>query len=312
MCHIRADRLISILLQLQTHGRLTAKKLAKRLGVSERTVMRDMSALGSAGVPVVADRGAGGGWSLMPGYRASISALNEAEVRALFVGTPASLLHDLKLDRASDDAALKLLSTLPSVTRRAAEIARQRIHIDLSGWKQTRDAVPFLPVVRDAVLSDRKLRFMYPNERVVDPIGLVAKGSVWYLVAKIEGETRTYRVSRMVDAEMLDEASEAPANFDLAKYWEESAAQFREHLPRYEVVARGTFEPWMQSVMRYGAVDSIDGDIVRMHFDAEYVALATFLGFGNAMEVVQPAELREKIVAAAKAILKRYVPPLAR
>lgn len=310
---MRADRLISILLQLQTHDRVTAKQLAKRLEVSERTILRDMSALGSAGVPVVADRGAGGGWSLMHGYRASISTLNEAEVRALFVGMPASLLHDLRLERASDDAALKLLSTLPSVTRKAAELARQRIHIDLTGWKQSRDPVPMLPIVRDAVWSDRKLRFIYgdgehAHERVVDPLGLVAKGSVWYLVAQIEGGVRTYRVSRMFDAAISDTASDAPAAFDLARYWEESAATFREKLPRFPVVIRTRMpRSWMTALMRYGAIDAMEDEVVRMHFDTEEVAIAVLLGFADAAEVVEPASLREKIAAAARATIARYV-----
>jgi predicted DNA-binding transcriptional regulator YafY len=304
---VRADRLVSILLLLQNHGRMTSAQLAKRLQVSDRTVHRDMSALGSAGVPVVADRGAGGGWSLMEGYRAKISALNEAEVRALFVGTPASLLHDLHLDRASDDAALKLLSVLPAVTRRAAEVARQRIHIDLAGWKQSRDPVPMLPIIQDAVWSARKLRFEYNGrERLADPMGLVAKGSVWYLVAKVEGEIRTYRVSRITNAAVLDEPSESPRDFDLGHYWEQAATEFKEKLPRYEVVIRGRLEPSMQALIRYGAIDSIEEDIVKMHFDAEFVAIATLLGFGDAVEVLEPVELREKLAAAAKAVIARY------
>jgi predicted DNA-binding transcriptional regulator YafY len=304
---VRADRLISILLLLQNQGRLTAGQIAKRLEVSERTVHRDMSVLGSAGVPVVADRGAGGGWSLMPGYRANLSSLNEAEVRALFLGTPASLLHDLRLDHASDAAALKLLSALPSVSRRAAERARQRIHIDLTGWKLSRDPVPMLPVVQDAVWSDRKLRFAYNDrERVVDPIGLVAKGSVWYLVAQIEGAVRTYRVSRIQDASILDEPGDPPPDFDLAKYWEQSAAEFKEKLPRYAVVLRGSLSIFMHGMIRYGAIDSIDGDVVRMHFDAEEAALVTLLGFGDAVQVIEPAALREKVVAAARATVARY------
>src|SRR5947208_12686109 len=105
---MRADRLVSILLLLQNHQRLTSRQLAQRLEISQRTVHRDMEALGTAGVPVVADRGAHGGWSLMPGYRASISALNQNEVRALFVGASSTVLDDLRLHRASDDAALKL------------------------------------------------------------------------------------------------------------------------------------------------------------------------------------------------------------
>src|SRR6478672_3793237 len=121
---MRADRLLSILLQLQTHGRLTGRALAKRLGVSERTVHRDMSALGSAGVPVVADRGVGGGWCLMEGYRANLTGLTESELQAMLVTRPEKLLANLKL-------------VLPKLTQRNAELARQRIYIDISGWNRS-------------------------------------------------------------------------------------------------------------------------------------------------------------------------------
>src|SRR5207247_11232846 len=107
---MRADRLLSILLQLQLHGRLTSGQLAKRLEVSERTIHRDMEALGAAGVPVVADRGVGGGWRLMDGYRTNMSGLTDTEVQALFVAGPSRLLADLRLDRAADGALFELLS----------------------------------------------------------------------------------------------------------------------------------------------------------------------------------------------------------
>jgi predicted DNA-binding transcriptional regulator YafY len=311
---MRADRLVSILLLLQNHGRMTERQLSARLEVSTRTVHRDMEALGSSGVPLVADRGARGGWSLMPGYRASISALNEDEVRAIFVGAPQGLLADLRLNRASDDAALKLLSVLPSVTRRSAQIARQRIYIDLSGWKQSRDPVPMLPVIEDAVWSDRRLRFFYDrgedctSERLADPLGLVAKGSTWYLVARVDGDIRTYRVSRVREAFVLDESFERPDDFDLKSYWEASSTAFKEKLPRYEVVAR-TIEPlgaWMHSMIRFGAIDGIDGDRIRMHFDTREVAQAVLLGFGDAIEVMEPGELRDAIAEAAQRVASLY------
>src|SRR5437764_9483135 len=238
---MRADRLLSILLLLQMHPRLTARHLAKRLEVSERTIHRDMEALGAAGVPVVADRGVGGGWRLVEGYRANVSGLTEAEVQALFVTRPSRLLADLHLDKASDGALVKLLSVLPAINRRGAEMARQRIHIDVSGWNRSRDPVPHLPALQQAVWSDRRLRILYDrgegcaSERLVDPLGLVAKGSGWYLVAAIEGDIRSYRVSRIRDVAMLDESFVRPAEFDLAGFWEKSAETFSQPLPRAPV-----------------------------------------------------------------------------
>src|SRR5205085_10567172 len=131
---MRADRLVSILLLLQLHGRMTARGLAERLEVSERTIHRDMEALSAAGVPVVAERGAGGGWALVDGYRTNLTGLNGAEIQSLFTATPTRLLSDLSLDKASDAAHVKLLAALPEASRALAEYARQRIHVDAAGW----------------------------------------------------------------------------------------------------------------------------------------------------------------------------------
>src|SRR5260370_14027326 len=171
-----ADGLLSILLQLQLHGQLTSRQLAKRLEVSERTVHRDMAALGSAGVPIVAERGVGGGWSLMEGYRVNLTGLSESELQAMLVTRPEKQLANLKL-------------VLPKLTQRNAELARQRIYIDVSGWNRSNDQVPYLPLLQDAVWRDRKVRMLYgddcASERIVDPLVLVAKGSIWYLVSQI-------------------------------------------------------------------------------------------------------------------------------
>jgi predicted DNA-binding transcriptional regulator YafY len=312
---MRADRLISILLLLQMHTRLTARHLAKRLEVSERTIHRDMEALGTAGVPVVADRGVGGGWRLMEGYRANVSGLTESEVQSLFVTRPSRLLADLHLDKASDGALVKLLSVLPAVNRRGAELARQRIHIDVSGWNRSRDPVPHLPALQHAVWSDRRLRMLYDRdgcatERLVDPLGLVAKGSVWYLVGRVENDVRTYRVSRIRDVAILDESFIRPPEFDLAAYWEKSAETFRERLPRFAVVIRARADalPFIQIMTRFGGVDRVEDDEragwkrVAMHFDAEDVARVTLLGHGTAVEVIEPESLREAIGAEARAV----------
>jgi predicted DNA-binding transcriptional regulator YafY len=311
---MRADRLISILLLLQMHSRLTARHLAKRLEVSERTIHRDMEALGTAGVPVVADRGVGGGWRLMEGYRANVSGLTEAEVQALFVTRPSRLLADLRLDKASDGALVKLLSVLPAVNRRGAELARQRIHIDVSGWSRSREPVPHLPALQQAVWSDRRVRILYDrgegcaSERLIDPLGLVAKGSVWYLVGRVENDLRSYRVSRIRDAAILDESFIRPPEFDLAAFWEKSAETFRERLPRFNVVARVRPEalPFLQAMIRFGAIDTVSGDQVTMHFDSEEVARVTLLGFGTAVEVIEPEALRTAIVGDARAVLSTF------
>ncbi len=315
---MRADRLISILLLLQTHGRMTGRQLAKRLEVSPRTISRDMEALGAAGIPVVAERGVGGGWELIAGFRTTFSTLSEPEVNALFVTKPPQVLADLHLDKASDAALIKMLSFLPDVQRRSAELAQQRIYIDITGWKHSSEPVTALPALQDAVWRERRVRMTYErdgceSERVVDPLGLVAKGSVWYLVAGIDGDVRSYRLSRIRSAEVLEESFVRPAGFDLAAFWERSAARFREQLPRLEVVIRadsGAISS-IRSMIRFGAVDSIESverpgwSLLRMHFDTEDAARHSLLGFGTSVEVVEPESLRARIVETARSVVDR-------
>ena len=216
---MRADRLVSILLLLQVNRRTTARELAKRLEVSERTIHRDMDALCSAGVPVTAERGNGGGWGLMEAYKANLTGLNYSEIQTLFLTKPAQLLSDLGLHQASEGALIKLLAALPAMSRRNAEYARQRIHIDTAGWRNSPENVASLPVIQEALWQERKLQFIYeradcePSERIVDPLGLVAKGSTWYLVAAVDGASRTYRVSRIREARLTEQPSYAPGRF---------------------------------------------------------------------------------------------------
>jgi predicted DNA-binding transcriptional regulator YafY len=241
---MRADRLLSILLLLQAHQRQTARELAQRLEVSERTILRDMSALGSAGIPVRAERGVGGGWMLLDSYRTTLTGLKEVEVQALFLTRPQRLLADLGLDKAAEAGLLKLLAALPSASRRGAQDISQRIHVDVGGWRRAEEATPHLPALQEAVWQERRVRIVYQRgdelvvERVVDPLGLVAKGSVWYLVAGVDGEPRSYRVSRVREATLLEEPCLRPEDFDLVGYWERSTQEFTAALPRYPATLR--------------------------------------------------------------------------
>jgi len=314
---MRADRLLSILLLLQAKGRMTAQSLAKRLEVSERTILRDMDALSTAGVPVLAERGVGGGLRLVDGYQTKLTGLTSAEIQTLFLGRPPKLMADLGLKDAADAAWIKLHAALPIESRQQAEFVRQRILIDPRGWRDPTESITTLPVLLEALWRRQRLRFVYEktaaaaNERVVDPLGLVARGSIWYLIAMKEDAIRTYRVSRIRQAAVLDDASVAPKDFDLAAYWETSASEFREKLPRY--YATFLVEP---SVMRWARYrgwrleeESAENDRIRirLRFDIEEEALQFALSFGAAAEVLEPAELRGKVLAAAEALVESYV-----
>jgi predicted DNA-binding transcriptional regulator YafY len=315
---MRADRLFTIVLLLQSHRHLTGRDLARRLEVSERTIHRDMDALSGAGIPVTASRGAGGGWSLLGEYRTNLTGLNEAEIQSLFVTRPSRLLADLKLEKAAEGALLKLLAALPSIYRRGAEYARQRIYIDVTGWNRTEETVPLLHVLQEAIWQERKLRMIYGEceevERLIDPLGLVAKGSVWYLVAGVEGTVRSYRVSRVRKVEPLDEPCLRPQDFDLASFWEQSSARFRAHLPRYQARVRVRQEiiPRMPYAGRFARIEEVgqpddDGWVeVSLRFDTEEMACEYALSFGTQLEVLEPLALREKVIRLAESVVAFY------
>ncbi|MDQ1558716.1 MAG: hypothetical protein QOD32_1776 [Pyrinomonadaceae bacterium] len=317
---MRADRLFSIVLLLQSHRHLTSRDLAGRLEVSARTIHRDMEALSGAGIPVVAERGTGGGWSLLGEYRTNLTGLNEAEIQSLFVIKPSRLLADLNLEKAAEGAFLKLLAALPTVFRRGAEYARQRIYVDVTGWNRAEESVPLLHRLQEAIWQERRVRMSYARgeceavERLADPLGLVAKGSVWYLVAAVDGEVRSYRVSRVERVEMLDEPCRRPPDFDLAAFWERSAAEYRAHLPSYrarvrvrqEIVARMPYAGRFARIERTGEVDANGWVEVWLRFDVEEMACEYALSFGTQLEVLEPAALREKVLAAARSVVDFY------
>ena len=317
---MRADRLLSIMLLLQVNRRVTARELARRLEVSERTIHRDMDALSAAGVPVVAERGSLGGWMLMEEYRTNLTGLTKTEIQTLFLTKPNRLLSDLGLDKASNAAAIKLLAALPSVSRADAEYARQRLYVDTASWNPSREPFPLLPVIQEAVWQERKVRFFYQRldcesiERLADPLGLVAKGSVWYLVAAVENEIRSYRISSIRSIEVLNEPCSRPTGFDLETFWEQSMAKFKANLPRYQATVRVSpaIFPRLSDAGRFARIEQTsppdeDGwrEVV-IRFDTEEIACEYMLSFGPQLDVLQPIELREKVIRLAQSVLDYY------
>jgi predicted DNA-binding transcriptional regulator YafY len=280
-----------------------------------------MEALSGAGIPIVAARGLGGGWSLLGDYRTTLTGLTEAEIQSLFVTKPTRLLADLHLEKAADGAHLKLLASLPSSFRQGAERARQRIHIDVSGWSKREEAVPFLPILQEALWLERKLNIKYERgengeavERVLGPLGLVAKGSVWYLVASIDGSVRSYRVSRISQADILNEPAPIPSAFNLAGYWEQSSSTFKSSVPNYlatfwvspAVLLRLPFAGRFARVNETEETDARGWKKVHVGFDVEEMACEYAVSFGPNLEVLEPLSLREKVVAMIKATLEFY------
>lgn len=313
---MRAQRLLSILMQLQVNRRVTARDLARKLEVSERTILRDMDALSSSGVPVIAERGVGGGWSLLEEYQTRLTGMSPEEIQSLFVSRTPKELADLGLKQTADAAWTKLQAALPTGARQQADFVRQRVLIDRATWGSASESASSLPVLVDALWRDRQVRFIYErvfgeaSERIVDPLGLVVRGSVWYLIANRGSELRTYRVSRIRDVQALEAAARRPTDFDLAAYWERSAKEFREKLPQYRVtfVAKAAVMRWIRYRSWRVEEEKSEGNRirVRLRFDSEEEALQFSLSFGADVEVIKPTELRQKVRAAASEIVRCY------
>jgi predicted DNA-binding transcriptional regulator YafY len=305
---MRADRLLSTLLLLQAHGRLSGRELADRLEVSARTVHRDMEALSAAGVPVFALRGARGGWCLEEAWSTQVPALDEAELRALLMAQP-RVIGDTRLAAAAERAMAKLMAALPVPLRATAALMRQRLYVDTTAWRGSTENVAMLPIVQEAVAHDRKLKMKYRKagsevvERVVDPLGLVAKGSTWYMVANTPKGLRTFRVSRIEKATVLNAPARRPAEFDLAAFWKTSTSEFQQGWRRYEAILR--LEPraasWVSTCRVVSpATTQADPDgwvQLKISFENEEEACFVVMGLGARVEVLEPADLRAKVIA---------------
>src|SRR3984885_9575007 len=228
-----ASRLLSILMLLQTRGRMSATALAAQFEVSVRTIYRDIDQLSAAGVPVFADRSRSGGFQLLDGYRTKLTGLTQSEAETLFLAGLPGPAAELGLADILATARLKLLSALPASVQPGAERIASRIYLDPAGWFRAADPQPSLQTIARAVWSGHYLRSRYrpageaqARARLLGPLGLVLKGGVWYLVAQSGKSVRTYRVANVESAEIADQAFERPRKFDLAAHWEKSSREY--------------------------------------------------------------------------------------
>jgi predicted DNA-binding transcriptional regulator YafY len=236
---MRADRLIQIILLLQTRGKIKAQILADELEVSRRTILRDIDALSIAGIPIYTDSGHGGGISLDEQYRSKLTGLKEIETQTLFISDNSRLLGELGLSDAASSTFLKLLSTLPSQHRESVDHMRQRILIDPDWWFYESKPAEFWDDLYQAVFDNQQIQILYETykgeqkERIIEPYSLVSKSSNWYLVARREGEYRIYRVSRIQTMRVLDQTFEHLPDFDLQSHWQTHSQAFAKQLDDY-------------------------------------------------------------------------------
>src|SRR5919106_3171841 len=240
---MRASRLLSLLLLLQTRGGMTAAAIASELEISVRTVHRDVEALAEAGVPIYAERGPHGGIRLVGGYRTRLTGVTEDEAEAMFLSGLPGPAAELGLGTVVAAARLKVLAALPPELRARASRLAERFHLDAPGWFHATDPVPHLGVLADAVWESKRVTVGYRRaggevNRILEPLGLVLKAGIWYVVADADGQVRTYRVSRFSRATPSEATFQRPDGFDLASYWSDSIAEYERSAPNVEVVVR--------------------------------------------------------------------------
>ena len=292
--------------------------------MSERTIYRDVTALNASGIPIYTEGGPGGGISLVESYQTDLTGLRPEEAQALSMLNIPEPLVRLGVGQELKAALLKLSAAVPPSVREKQAQARHRIHLDAAWWFQPEEPTPCLQTLQQAVWQDRLLQITYRgdfnaiSEQMVAPYGLVAKASIWYLVFSREGHIRARRVSRIVSAAMLPQSFERPADFDLAAFWQKWCADYENDRPRYEV--RALVSPSLAArlprllqenqpdVLNAPPAAQRDGwQAMTLTFENFETARTRILGFGGAIEVLEPLALRRSMADYAQQIRTLYM-----
>ena len=324
---MRADRLLRLVLLLQTRGRMTADQLAAELEVSVRTIYRDIDALSGAGFPVYTERGAGGGCALVDGYRTSLTGLSASEAQALAFAAMPGAAAELGVSALAAAAHLKELTAVSSDARNTITTVQRCFHLDLRGWFRTdQPAHPLLPELARAVWEGRQVNATYrrargtARHRQLSPLGLVLKDGLWYLAARAPDEVKTFRVSRFEAVTVLDQAVVRPPQFDLAAWWHRWADEFETGLNQYRVTVRiapdagGRLHELGDAVDRApnGPAPRKDRDGWERRvlvFERPEWAESALLRLGAQVEVIDPPEMRDRLVAVTAELHALYHGP---
>jgi predicted DNA-binding transcriptional regulator YafY len=319
---MRASRLLSILIQLQMRGRVSAETLAQEFEVSVRTIYRDVDQLSAAGVPVYAERGRNGGFALMDGYRTRLTGFTPAEAEALLLAGAGHAASDLGLGADAAAAQLKLLASLPADSGASAQRIADRFHLDPLNWYRRAEQPPHLAQLGAAVWRDRKIKITYESwkdtvTRELDPLGLVFKAGTWYLVAASDGNPRMYRVSNIKTLAVLDAPVRRPRNFNLARYWREAASEFEARLLKDRAIVR--LSPRGRRLLHDispAAAEAVEADHrpckpqgwikATIPVEADEIAARQLLYLGAELEVLEPRTLRTAIATLARNVTAAY------
>jgi predicted DNA-binding transcriptional regulator YafY len=313
---VRADRLVATLLFLQARGRVTAAEVAAELEVSVKTARRDLEALSIAGIPVYSQPGRGGGWALVGGARTDLSGLTATEARTLFLvaGPSSAITPEAKA------ALRKLVSALPETFRAEAEKAASAVVLDPARWGSDAPRTPpHLEALQQAVIEGVQIRLGYTDAkgavtgRIVHPLGLVAKGTTWYLVGDTESGRRTFRVWRVSSVELTSEPAVRPPDFDLHRAWQEIVETLDDRRGLRHVVALA--EPgivrWLHVQFRTRLSVGEPGGDGRVRVDIGFPLThddpaRELAAFADGLEVVAPADVRERLVEIGRTLVRRH------
>lgn len=321
---MKASRLLSILMLLQAQGRSTAGALARALEVSERTILRDIDQLSASGVPLWGERGRQGGVQLRPGWTTQLTGMTEAEASALLLAGLPGPATELGLGKAAASARLKLMASVPAPLRDNATTVAERLHIDPLDWYRSADTPAFLREAADAVWHGKRIRVAYTSwrgtsHRELEPLGLVLKAGAWYLAAREVGQeaVRTYRLASVQALEVGKSGFRRPQGFDLARYWQESAARFESGLRTHEaqVLVSPRAMGWLvHARSRFVAMPTLPARVaapagwrcVCLPIESIEHGARQILGFGAEAEAIAPKALREEVARLAAQTLQHH------
>ncbi|MBU5486306.1 WYL domain-containing protein [Clostridium sp. MSJ-11] len=315
---MRADRLISIIMLLQIHKKLTASELSKKLEVSARTIYRDIDTLSGIGVPVVADKGINGGVRLLGDYKTSITGINKNELFSLFIPTGDKILEDLGVENLKNSTILKILGNSSPNQVKEFENIQNYIYIDMYTWNETNTSVntEILSVLQNAIWNSKLLKILYRKineikEVVLNPLGLVCKRGIWYLVAVNNEIIKAYKVTSIESALLMDDTFIRPYDFNLKSYWRNSTSNFKSLIPKHTFTFK--VSPYILNHIKERQFITISETTVKeneiylnIEFDAIWQGIEFAFGYGKDIEIIEPIDAISEIKKKALEVIDLY------
>lgn len=315
---MKADRLISILMLLQIHKKLTANELAQRLEVSVRTIYRDVESLSSLGIPVFSDRGTNGGIELLGDYKTSLNGINDDEIYSLFLPTGDKILEDLGIQKLKDSTILKLLGNSSPYQVKEIENIQNYIYIDMHTWSENPTNVnkDILSILQNAIWNHKILKIVYrkineTKEVILNPLGLVCKRGIWYLIGINAEVIKTYKVTSIESALLINKHFDRPSDFNLEAHWKSSTSNFKSLIPKYTF----TFKVNSSVInhIKERKFITINNEVIKdneiyldINFDDIWQGIEFAFTYGKNIKIIKPIEAINEIKIKASEVIKLY------